>query len=113
MRPASRQGRRPPGSGIEIDAGSEGSDENLTQGAFPILSKGQGQQKSNNVQDSGKINEEEEEQGNLQDMSRAERDVFMFSEFKKDAANRDKPVTSTTADARKGSQKNSKHCIVM
>ena len=37
----------------------------------------------------------------------------MFSEFKKDAASKDKSKEPASADEKDGDQKNSKHCIVM
>ncbi|RUS71788.1 hypothetical protein EGW08_020457, partial [Elysia chlorotica] len=57
------------------------------------------------------IQEEDEEEDSIQEMSRAQRDVLMFNEFKKDAANQEKSRPSE--EPKDGDQKNSKHCIVM
>ncbi|KAK3743119.1 hypothetical protein RRG08_063980 [Elysia crispata] len=57
------------------------------------------------------IQEEDEKEDSLQEMSRAQRDVLMFNEFKKGATIQEKSRESE--EVKESDQKNSKHCILM
>ncbi|GFS03192.1 tetratricopeptide repeat protein 24-like [Elysia marginata] len=112
IRSQSRQGHLPDSSEIEDNIReprmSGGDMSSNLEETFPSLSK-----KGRPVQEAAiqEEEDEEEEENSLQEMSRAQRDVLMFNEFKKDAANHEKSQLSEKD--KEADQKNSKHCIIM